>query len=608
MISYRSFFRDTYGHIWARVRNDLLVDGVTRSYYDMGPMPNDFFDLDVTIVNSLLTITINNAISVIKDVSHLDPLQNNHFKTGAYVNGDGLITVLFNELEMVTPTEPVSDTAAPTPAPLPDDFAVTKLKLMDVTDSSNDLGELMQGDVLNLDTMPLFSVQAETYPAKIGSVHFYLDGSRVSTENMPPYDLIEDGPWLVEPGSHTLVALPYEFSGGGGRLGGTMTVDFTVVGTTQTLAPTPTPVLADIKVTDLELWDAELMTPLYTLSDGFVINLHELPPIDIFARTSTTAVFDEVGSVYFYVNGKLEATENEYPYTIGGNGEWIVDPGTYTLDVIPYTEPAGRGLAGTPISMEIVVESNVTLAPTMAPTPFPVNFGIVGLTILDATSMEPLGTISNGDTIDMAAYPPFNIRADTYPTVIGSVWFYVDQDRFATENKEPYTLVGTGEAWTPMIGQHEIMAKPFSEVSGGGTEGNILTMSVTIVNGLTASPTVVPTPVPHSLSVEDLVVVSLAPSGDEDLFSLQDGDTLDTSSMMYPFTIRADTFPSVVGSVRFYINNARIKNENKEPYEINGNEPWTPPMGTFVLEAIPYTEPKGKGTAGTPRTVQITVV
>jgi hypothetical protein len=86
--------------------------------------------------------------------------------------------------------------------------------------------------------------------------------------------------------------------------------------------------------------------------------------------------------------------------------------------------------------------------------------------------------------------------------------------------------------------------------------------------------------------------------------------TLSTSNL----NIRANTYPATVGSVKFgWDGNSNYRIESVSPYALQGDNngdyaAWTPSLGTHTLNATPYSEPGGGGTAGTAKTIHFTVI
>ena len=96
---------------------------------------------------------------------------------------------------------------------------------------------------------------------------------------------------------------------------------------------------------------------------------------------------------------------------------------------------------------------------------------------------------------------------------------------------------------------------------------------------------------------------------------LQNGDTLNLSTLpTRHLSVRANTSPSPVGSVRFALDaNGNYRTENTLAYSLAGDRDgnyvaWTPSLGSHTLAATPYTGTNATGTVGAPLTVTFTVV
>ncbi len=147
------------------------------------------------------------------------------------------------------------------------------------------------------------------------------------------------------------------------------------------------------------------------------------------------------------------------------------------------------------------------------------------LTLVNADTDTDIQTLKNGDTIDLASVgTKLSIRANTVPSVVGSVRFGYDDDvSVRTENTAPYALAGDyrGDyrSWTPTVGRHTLTATPYSERSGGGTSGSALSISFTVTEGPTGSVNQPPTANPDTVSVQPgktFVLDVLANDHDED--------------------------------------------------------------------------------------------
>lgn len=131
------------------------------------------------------------------------------------------------------------------------------------------------------------------------------------------------------------------------------------------------------------------------------------------------------------------------------------------------------------------------------------------------------------------------------------------------------------------------------------------------------------TPVEEPVSTTTSKVVSFTlvnADTEKDIMTITNGATIKLSSLSTRrLTVRANTSPSSVGSVRFNLSGAGSKNgnDNAFPYALFGDNgrgnyyygTWSPPAtGTYTLKATPYSEKDANGTAGTAQTIQFTIV
>ncbi|MCW1923697.1 tandem-95 repeat protein [Luteolibacter arcticus] len=114
---------------------------------------------------------------------------------------------------------------------------------------------------------------------------------------------------------------------------------------------------------------------------------------------------------------------------------------------------------------------------------------IATLMLVNADTDDDIGPITNGMTINLAVTGAnLNVRADTSPSIVGSVRFGLDGVAdFMTQSSAPYTLGGDAPGddylpWTPSLGSHTLVATPFTAASGGGTVGSPTTLNFTVIN------------------------------------------------------------------------------------------------------------------------------
>ena len=103
---------------------------------------------------------------------------------------------------------------------------------------------------------------------------------------------------------------------------------------------------------------------------------------------------------------------------------------------------------------------------------------------------------------------------------------------------------------------------------------------------------------------------------DLDIQPLTNGAVLDLATLpTRNLNIRANTNPATVGSVVFNLSGAqaRTATENFVPYALFSDYqgdyfPWTPPLGNYTLTATPFDGTNGTGAAGTPLTLNFSVI
>jgi len=103
----------------------------------------------------------------------------------------------------------------------------------------------------------------------------------------------------------------------------------------------------------------------------------------------------------------------------------------------------------------------------------------------------------------------------------------------------------------------------------------------------------------------------------QDIQPLNNGASLNLSTLPTKnLNVRANTNPATVGSVVFTLGGIQSRNqtENNPPYALFGDNgtgtyfAWTPPAGSYTLNATPFSGASGAGTAGTALTISFSVV
>ncbi|WP_276372359.1 T9SS type A sorting domain-containing protein [Chryseolinea sp. H1M3-3] len=197
-------------------------------------------------------------------------------------------------------------------------------------------------------------------------------------------------------------------------------------------------------------------------------------------------------------------------------------------------------------------------------------------------------------TIDVAnsRFPYLVLRANTLPTHVGSVEFRFDNSITHVENVFPYHF----EFPVMELGTHRVVTNVYSGANKTGERGNKRTLTLIVVN--TAA-----------ISSFDVVNTS-----GQYLMQLTEDSRINIKNPAFrSVSIRANTFPDPVTSVKFWLNGQFFRVENIPPYAFNGDingiyNPWVVNPWDYTIKAIPYIRIRGKEYAGTPLEVHFKVV
>ncbi|WP_211325354.1 putative Ig domain-containing protein, partial [Larkinella arboricola] len=435
--------------------------------------------------------------------------------------------------------------------------SVVSLSLMNA-DNDQEIKLLTPGEVLNLASLPTknLNIRANTNPVTVGSVKMVLSGkqSRTQTETGAPYALFGDTngdykPWIPALGSYSLTVTPYTGAGAAGTAGTPLTINFSVV--SQAPSANRPPVLAK-------------------------------------------ALVDQKAPV--------------------GSGF------TYSFDAASFTDPDGDALTYT-ASLATNAALPAWLSFTASTRSFsgtPPGGSPASLTV-QVTASDGKGGSVSGSFVLTITTPVVN----TAPVLssIGSKTVTVGQPLSftaqATDSDVPaqtltYSVTGAGGAsinassgafsWTPTTtGTYSLTVK----VTDSGTPALVAQE----VMGVTVLPAPV---VPQS-------VVSLSlmnADNDQEIKLLTPGEVLNLASLPTKnLNIRANTNPVTVGSVKMVLSGkqSRTQTETGAPYALFGDtngdyKPWIPALGSYSLTVTPYTGAGAAGTAGTPLTINFSVV
>ncbi|MDQ4139347.1 MAG: T9SS type A sorting domain-containing protein, partial [Bacteroidota bacterium] len=197
------------------------------------------------------------------------------------------------------------------------------------------------------------------------------------------------------------------------------------------------------------------------------------------------SVVDQATPIFYNLNvsatnGTVTKSPNQTSYASGTNVQLTATPAT------GYRFSGWSGDAsGTtnPITVSMTGDKNITA-----------NFiqvagqQVVSFTLMNASTDQPIRNLISGDVIDVNTIKNLNIRANTNPTIVGSVAFNLSgpQTRSSTETGAPYALFGDSggnyNVWVPTPGSYTLTATPYSGAGGGGTAGTPLVITFSVVN------------------------------------------------------------------------------------------------------------------------------
>jgi hypothetical protein len=261
---------------------------------------------------------------------------------------------------------------------------------------------------------------------------------------------------------------------------------------------TPNPGSGGPTLSGLTLMDAATDAAIGDFTSGTTIDVSAGKTYTVKA----TAGSGTIGSVVFAIDGTVVHTEGATaPYSIAGeNGTdllpWSVPTGSHTLTVTAFSAAGGTGTMGTPITVNFTASDGVS--PPVSPPPPPAsNFGVTGLTLVDAATDQDIGPVTSGMTIDFTGGKQYSVRADVEGATKSAV-FKLDGATIRTESSLPFSIAGdqnpvagTNDAdylpWSVANGAHTLAVTGFDATGGGGNAGEAVTFSIN-VTGVSGTP------------------------------------------------------------------------------------------------------------------------
>jgi hypothetical protein len=271
-----------------------------------------------------------------------------------------------------------------------------------------------------------------------------------------------------------------------------------------------------LEVVSFSLIDVKTNQVIKVLGNGDTLDKQLLPQFSIRADLCNDSTQNGiVGSVVFHLNSIYFQNENMAPYAIAGGSKtkynaWNPTPGAYLVEATPYALKNGNGSKGIAESLQLMIIdglANVDCNGVPGGTAYLDSCGIcvggntgvnpctsscqslevTSFYLVSATNGSLIGKLKNGDIIDRSATGPFSIRAVTCNgAAVGSVLFDLNGTFVQKENLMPYDISGgtvnVPKAWSAPLGNHMLVATPYSSSNGFGTMGISETVNFSVID------------------------------------------------------------------------------------------------------------------------------
>ncbi len=224
-------------------------------------------------------------------------------------------------------------------------------------------------------------------------------------------------------------------------------------------------------------------------------------------------------------------------------------------------------------------------------------YGVQNFSLIYFETGKHIKDFKDSITLDVAdpEIDKYIIRANTKPTKVGSVKFFLEGNEKNTDSNNPYLFY---LYWLTRLntGVYTLGAQSFTKSKGNGEAGQVTKSAIRMIN---------------SAAITDFDLVN--ENGDK-LVDLENGAIVDISQPGFgKINIVANTSISTVQSVRFFLNEKSIRTDNTAPFALKGssdgtNISWSIKPGYYTVVAIPYMKLHKQGPAGTPLTIHFQVV
>jgi PKD repeat protein len=505
---------------------------------------------------------------------------------------------------------------------------VVSLTLINST-TDIDILNLVNGIQINQNTIQatLFNIRANTNPSIVGSVALQLSGpvNRTQNENVAPYALFGDtnGNYAGQAlplGNYTATATAYSGASLGGTLvGSPLVIQFSIVeASTANQAPIAVAfsnvssggVPLEVNFTGSSstddmgivgyLWNfgdgatSPLVNPTHTFTTQGTFNV-TLTVTDAGGLTNTASIPIETINAGINQAPNAVATANissgTLPLAVNFNGSSSTDD----LGIVSYAWDFGDGNSSTLVNPAHTFTTLGTFNVVLTVTDVQNLSDTASITIETAdpaVNQAPVA-IASADVVSGVAPLVVNFNGSSSTDDVGVVSYAWD--------------FGDGNSSTQANPTHTFTTQNVFNVS----------LTVTDVENLTST-TSISIDATQVANAEGVVSLTLINSTtDIDILNLVNGIQINQNTIQATlFNIRANTNPSIVGSVFFSLTGPVVRNinENIAPYAIfgdtNGNYSGQAlPLGNYTLTATAYSGASQTGVVlGNPLVVQFTMI
>ncbi|RYZ48908.1 MAG: hypothetical protein EOO14_21465, partial [Chitinophagaceae bacterium] len=313
----------------------------------------------------------------------------------------------------------------------------------------------------------------------------------------------------------------------------------------------------------------------------------------------------------------VNATQNVNPTANAGADQTITLPLSQVQLQGSGTDPDGT-IAGYQWSQlsgpsQAVFSSQTVAQPTVSSL-------VQGSYVFALTVTDNLGAISTTDEVTFTVNAAINVLPSANAGADQTITLPLAQVQLQGSGTDPDGTISAYQ-WSQISGPNSAIFSnstiPQPTVSGLLQGSYVFSLVVTDnLGGISAADQVTITVNAASTTQAVVSFTLMNADNEQGILMLTNGQTLNLANLpTRNLNIRANTSPSLVGSIVFNLSGKQIRNatETSSPYALfgdaNGNyNAWTPALGSYTLKATPYSGASGSGTAGSQLVVSFTVI